>query len=96
MIPLQKLTLLMLTVLATATVAALLMGGFMPLFSVAGGLLFLYYLVLYFGMRFVTNTAKNPFIYGFWVLFLGPIVLTLIDPEAVLNFLLQGIHLDMK
>lgn len=93
---LRKLTIVMLALLAIVTAITLLLGGFMPLFSVASGLLFLYYLALYFGMKFVGDGAKKPFIYSFALLFIVPIILTLVDPEAVLGFLLQGIDIDMK
>ncbi len=86
----------MLILLAIITVATLLLGGFMPLFSIASGLLFLYYLAIYFGMKFVGEPAKKAYIYGFSILFVIPILLFIIDAEGLLDFLLQGIHLDMK
>ena len=86
----------MLILLAIITSITLLLGGFMPIFSVASGLLFLYYLAIYFGIKFAGETAKKAFVYGFAILFLIPIVLFIIDFEGFLNFLMQGVHLDMK
>lgn len=68
----------------------------MPLFSLASGLVFLYYLAIYLGIKFVGETPKTVFVYGFSILFIIPIALLFIDAEGFLNFLLQGVHLDMR
>lgn len=96
MIALRKITILMLVLLAIITAATLLLGGMAPLLGIASGLLFLYYLALYFGIKFVGKTAGKPFIYGFSILLAIPIILLLIDAEALFEFLLQGVHIDMK
>ena len=93
---LRAITILMLVILAIITLATLMLGGFMPVFSVASGLLFLYYLALFLGIKFAGNSAGKAFVYGFSILFIIPIVLFIIDAEGMINFLMQGIHLDMR
>lgn len=86
----------MLVLLAITTAITLLLGGFMPLFSIASGLMFLYYLALFFGMKFIGSKVNRMLILMFSILFTAPIALLVIAPEPFLNFLMQGIHLDMK
>lgn len=93
---LRILTMIMLALLAVATIVTLLMGGFMPLFSIASGLVFLYYLVVLLGIKLAGDRPRLPYIYILYALFLIPILLTLFDPEALIDFLLQGVHLDMR
>lgn len=91
-----NITIITLILLAITTVVTLSLGGFIPLFGIASGFLFLYYLALFFGAKFVGKTPNKLFIYGFYILFLLPIILFIIDAEGLFNFLLQGVHLDMK
>ena len=86
----------MLALLALATIGTFLMGGLMPLVGIASGLLFVYYLAVYFGAKFVGDTPNKLLFYGLLLLFFIPIVLLAIDPEEFFEFLLQGGHFNMK
>ncbi len=88
----------MLALLALVTIVTFLMGGFMPLFGIASGLLFVYYLAVYFGAKFVGDTPKKLLFYGLLLLFFIPIVLLAIDPDKFFDFLLHSadVHLDMR
>lgn len=96
MAPLRKITILILILLAVAAVIFLLLGGFAPLLSIACAMMFAYYLVIYLGIKFVGETPKTVFVYGFSILLLIPILLFIFDFDGLLDFLLQGVHLDMK
>nr|WP_298996073.1 hypothetical protein [uncultured Allomuricauda sp.] len=89
-------TMVIMALLLILTIVSLLLGGFMPLFSIAFGLLFAYYILVY-GLIYLTNKiGKMIFRYVAIALFFLPILWSLWDWENLLNFLLQGIHLDMK
>ncbi|MHA7829512.1 MAG: hypothetical protein ACX93O_00330 [Flagellimonas sp.] len=90
----KKLTIIVLILLLIAIITTLLMGGFMPIFSIAFGLLFLYYALIYFVIRFLKNNQQYKFI--FYILFIPPIFWGIIDWGGLVDFLLEGIHLDMK
>ena len=90
----KKLTIIVLILLLIAIITTLLMGGFMPIFSIAFGLLFLYYALIYFIIRFLKNNQRYKFI--FYILFILPIFWGIIDWGGLVDFLLEGIHLDMK
>lgn len=91
-----KLSILVLVLLGIATVAAFAMGGFAPLIGIASGFLFLYYLALFLGAKYRGESTNKLLIYGFYILFLAPIVVLFIDAEALFEFLLQGVQFDMK
>jgi len=90
----KKLTIIVLILLLIAIITTLLMGGFMPIFSIPFGLLFLYYALIYFVIRFLKNNQQYKFI--FYILFILPIFWGIIDWGGLVDFLLEGIHLDMK
>ncbi|MEQ5790317.1 hypothetical protein J4E06_04580 [Muricauda sp. NFXS6] len=90
----KKLTIIVLILLLIGIITTLLMGGFMPIFSIAFGLLFLYYALIYFVIRFLKNNQRYKFI--FYILFILPIFWGIIDWGGLVDFLLEGIHLDMK
>lgn len=92
----RNLTKIMLVLLAIMTAIALSLGGFVPIFSAAFGILFLYYLGIFAAAKFAGDTENKLIKLGFSILFLFPIIMFVIDPEVTINFLLQGIHLDMK
>ena len=83
-------------ILLILAIACLFIGGFMPLFSIAFGLLFLYYLLVYGCILLAIRKQKSIYSYLAYVLFFVPLIWSLWDFEGVFNFLLQGIHLDMK
>ena len=91
---LKKLTTIVLILLLIAIIASLLMGGFMPFLSIAFGFLFIYYVLLYLVVKILEN--KQRYKYVVWLLFILPILWAFIDLDNFINFLLQGIHLDMK
>lgn len=68
----------------------------MPLFSNAFGLFSLYYLVVYGFVRFISETECAALLYLASVLLGLPVVWLVFDIDGLLNFLLQGIHLDMR
>jgi len=90
----RKLTILVLILLAICGIAALLLGGFMPVFSIAFGLLFVYYGLIYLLIRCLKN--KRRYAYMVYILMALPILWAIADLEGFFNFLLEGIHLDMK
>ncbi len=80
--------------LLTAIIITLLMGGFMPIFSIAFGILFLYYTLVYLLIIFLKqNRLNNAIVY---LLFIFPMLWAIIDGEGFLDILLEQIHLDMK
>ena len=83
-------------ILLLLAIACLLIGGFMPLLSIAFGLLFLFYLLVYGCILLAIRRQKTIYLYLAYVLFFLPLVWSLFDFEGLLNFLLQGIDLDMK
>ncbi|PRX56947.1 hypothetical protein [Flagellimonas meridianipacifica] len=89
-------TTILLVLLFVLAIASLLMGGFVPLFSIAFGFLLIYYVLVY-GIIFLAHkTGKAILRYLALLLFFLPVVWGLWDLESLFNFLLQGIHLDMK
>lgn len=59
---LKKLTILVLILLAVCGIAALLLDGFMPVFSIAFGLLFVYYFLIYLLIRCLKNKQRYAFV----------------------------------
>ena len=91
-------TLIILIILATVAIVTFFMGGFMFLFGVASIFIFLYYLLIYIGVRIIThkkNTNKQ-LLYTLYILVLIPIIWGLIDWESLFEFLLQGVQLNMR
>ena len=83
-----------LIILLVCTIAPLLLGGYMPIFSIPFGFLFLYYVVIYFLINFLKRTRLgNIMIY---LLFVFPILWAIIDWKSLLDFLLQGFHMDLR
>lgn len=84
--------------LAVVTLGLIATQSLAALLAIATGLLFLYYIVLLLLVIIIhkrKNIPKGPKIIG-WLLFLLPLIALLINPEGILNFLMQGVHLDMK
>ena len=76
----------------------LLFTGLGGIFAVMTVILGFFYLSIYL-LVFTLNKYKkdNNLIYSLlMVLFLIPIIWLLIDIESLINFLMQGVHLDMK
>jgi hypothetical protein len=91
---LKNLTKAVLILLPICSIATLFMGGFMPMFSIAFGILFLYYALVYLVIIFLTDNRLNSII--LYLLFAFPILWAIVDWEGLLDVLLNGIHLDMK
>ena len=89
-------TIVILILLALLIITTFLLGGFIPLFSMAFGFLFVYYLLLYVVARLFANKINSVTKYLLYLFFFLPIIWVIIDMEGMLNFLLQGIDLDMK
>lgn len=89
-------SIIMLILLALLIITTFLLGGFMPLFSIAFGFLFVYYLLLYVVARLFANKINSVTKYLLYLFFFVPIIWVIIDMEGMINFLLQWIHLDMK
>ncbi|WP_435624068.1 hypothetical protein [Flagellimonas sp.] len=89
-------TTILMVILLILAIACLLIGGFMPLFSIAFGLLFLYYALVFAIVLLAIKREKNVYMILAYVVFFLPILWTFWDYESLLNFLLQGIELDMK
>lgn len=89
-------TKILLALLLVLAVASLFMGGFVPLFGIAFGLLLAYYVLVYGTIVLAIRTQKAIYRYLAFLLFFTPLIWGLWDLESLFNFLLQGIHLDMK
>ena len=89
-------SLVFLILLGVLGFSSLLLGGFMPLFAIAFGILFLYYLLIHILFNILYKRKKKRYFYIVFVCFLIPIILMIIDFEGAIDFLLQGIELDMK
>lgn len=93
---------------AIITILIALVGAFLflvalnnlaSIFIAAIGILFIYYLILFLAvLKFIkSNQAKNSMIsYALYLLFIIPIFWALFDLEGFVNFLMQGVSLDMK
>ncbi|MEM9363436.1 MAG: hypothetical protein AAGA43_12415 [Bacteroidota bacterium] len=93
---LKLLTRILLLLLLALTITSFFMSGFIPLFSIGFGLLFVYYFVVYGIIFLAIKTKKTVYTYSAYFLFFLPFVWSLLDFEGLFNFLLQGVHLDMK
>ncbi len=93
---LKVITVTLLVILLTAVIITLLMGGFMPLFSLAFGILFIYYIIIYFLIIQIPKRKTKWYKYLVYVLFTLPILFGIIDWESLFEFLLQGVLLDMR
>ncbi|MCK0161547.1 hypothetical protein [Allomuricauda sp. F6463D] len=82
--------------LAILCIAALLMGGFMPLFAIAFGIIAVFYVLIYIALNKLSKRKNRMLLYIIYLLFLTPIVWTIIDMEGLFEFLLQGVKMDMK
>mgnify|MGYP006865035687 CR=1 FL=1 len=91
---LKNITKVVLILLCISSIATLFMGGFMPLFSIAFGIMFLYYTLLYLVIIFLKKNRLNCIIV--YLLFVIPILWAIMDWEGLFDILLNGIHLDMK
>jgi len=89
-----KLTILVLILLAVCGIAALLLGGFMPMFSIAFGILFLYYGLIYLLISILKNRPQYTIV--IYILLILPLLWAIMDLEGFFDFLLEGIQLDMK
>lgn len=94
--PLKTISLILLILLAFTGFAALFLGGFMPLFSIAFGILFVYYLLIYITLVLLSKNENNILKYIMVSVFLIPILWGLLSPETLFNFLLQGVKLDFR
>jgi len=89
-------SLIFLILIGVLSITSILLGGFMPLFAIAFGILFLYYLIIHILLKFYSKRKNNKGFYIVFVFFLIPIIWMMIDFEGLFDFLLQGIELDMK
>ncbi|WOD43263.1 hypothetical protein [Hwangdonia lutea] len=85
-----------LILLALATMVTLSLGGFMPLFSIVFGWLFLYYLIIYIVLILLRKKENNILKYAMATLICIPMVWALFAPEYLFDFLLQGVKLDFR
>lgn len=93
---LKNLNLAMLVLLIISVIITLSLGGFMPLFSIALGWLFAYYLVIFVVLVLLNEKKNNMLKYTMALLFFIPIIWGLFAPETLFNFLLQGVKLDFR
>lgn len=96
MMQLVRMTIFVLIILAAVAIIALALGGFAPLISMAAGILIVYYMALLIGLKFMGGVTNKILVGFFYLLFFIPIIAAIIDFEGLFNFLLQGIHLDMR
>jgi CHASE2 domain-containing sensor protein len=94
MTTIKRITLALLIILLVGMLVTFLLGGFMPLFSIALALLFAYYALIYFLTRVLTANKRNSYL--LFLLLVLPLIWAVMDLEGFINFLLDGVHLDMK
>lgn len=94
---LKTLNIIIVVLLATLTVVLVGTPSLVALLAIATSIFFLYYVAF---LVFVLITGKSVVGQGrrifIWTLFLLPLIALLIFPYAVSEFLMQGVHLDMK
>ena len=88
----------MTTLLMIVTIILIIAGGFAIIMIIGTAIILIYYLLIYFAIRKLekSNQIKGAIPYFFWILFLIPIAWAIYDIEGFVNFLLQGVSLDMK
>ena len=90
-------TLVILIILAILTIGLLALQNLASLVAIATGILFLYYLVVFFCILYVIKNPSQKFFKGLtFALFFLPILSLMINPEFLMNFLMSGVSLDMK
>jgi len=94
---LKILNIIIVVISAILTVGLVAIQSMAALLAIATGFFFLYYVVF---LVFVIITGKSVFSRGvkivIWTLFLLPLIALLLFPYEVTEFLMQGVHLDMK
>lgn len=80
------------------TLFLIIAGGLGIILIVGSGILLAYNLAILVALKmYLKKKPENHVVfYVLWLLFLLPIAWALIDFEGLVNFLLQGISLDMK
>ncbi|MCB0506344.1 MAG: hypothetical protein KDC58_12700 [Cyclobacteriaceae bacterium] len=94
----KRTTLVLCIVLAVISLFLIATGTLTAVLSVSSGILFTYYLIIYLVSTALSKRgiANKKAITLLWSFILVPILALIIDFEASINFLLQGVHLDMK
>ncbi|MBV1924978.1 MAG: hypothetical protein KUG49_00515 [Dokdonia sp.] len=94
---LKVLNIILVILLALITLGLVATQSMAALLAIATGSIFLYYAIL---LLLVVVTGKSSVSKGvqivFWTLFLFPLIALLLFPEGIIEFLMQGVHLDMK
>lgn len=97
MTALKTCTINVVVLLAILTIGMIATQTMLALFAIVTGILFLYYAVL---LLIIVVTSKKEIRKGtktiLWIAFLLPLVALLIAPYEITEFMMQGIHLDMK
>lgn len=76
-----------LIILCIAIITTLLIGGYMPLFSISFGVLFIYYVILYIILIKIIKKENPLYKYIIGLLFILPILWGIFDFEGLFNFL---------
>ena len=92
----KRITKILLIVLGILALVSLFMGNMMILFAMLFAILFIYYLIVYFITKKCSKIENKINVYIVFILFFIPIIWVLIDWEGFFNFMLQGVHLDMR
>lgn len=94
---LKVLNIVLVILLAIITLGLVATQSMAALLAIATGIIFLYYAIL---LLLVVVTGKSQVGKSvkivFWTLFLLPMIALLLFPEGIIEFLMQGVHLDMK
>lgn len=93
---LKKITLVIIIILLIAGIVIAFLGGFMPLFCIPIGFLFLYYLIIYIAIVMLAKHKNKLFIYICSFFILIPLAWLLIDWESLIDFLMQSVHIDFR
>lgn len=96
MVIIKKASLTVMIILGVLSIIFLVLGGFAPLLSIAFGILFLYYLLIYLSSNVVAKRKSRILTYLLCFLFAIPILWGLFGFESLIDFLLSDINIDMK
>ncbi|WP_291870415.1 hypothetical protein [Maribacter sp.] len=90
-------TVIILILLFIATLVMLMFQNMVSLIAMPTGILFVYYLVVFFLISFLKERRSNQVLSIIvWLLFLVPLLWLLVDPYSLFELMMPKINLDMK
>ena len=92
----KKIVLVIMIILLVLTVAFQFMGAWMPIFSVATGLLFLYYLVIYLLILYIKRKPNKVLCYLVYLLVFIPLIMLMFNAEEAIGSFMDSALKDFK